>query len=149
TTGATCAKVIRAASDGELAGALATAGEGDCIALGPGTYGPVTLPGGVSLLGRSAADVRVASVAIGPGSGSWLRGLDLAGGLDAGSATDVRVEAVRIHGGDDGVHVGKGGSVTIVTSEIRDTGTYGVLATQPAGVTIERTVIEETGFAGG
>src|SRR5579883_1639577 len=67
TQGVTCAKVVSAASDADLQGALASAQAGTCIALQPGTYGDAALPGGVSLLGRSAADVHVDGVTVGPG----------------------------------------------------------------------------------
>src|SRR5689334_21825510 len=55
----TCTSVIDVASDADLQAKAKAAAQGACLALAPGKDKTVTLPGGVSLLGRSAADVTV------------------------------------------------------------------------------------------
>src|SRR4051794_3157991 len=59
TEGVACAAVVEVGSDAELAPKAAAATAGTCLSLAPGHYGAVALPGGVSLLGRSAAEVAV------------------------------------------------------------------------------------------
>src|SRR4051794_29255380 len=67
TLGVSCGTVIAVAGSADLAGAVGRAGPGTCLALARGDYDEVALPGGVSLLGRGAADVRVAKVSIAAG----------------------------------------------------------------------------------
>lgn len=142
--GAPCANVLPAASDAELQTAAGQATAGDCIALAPGDYGAAALPGGVSLLGRGADLVSVVSITLGDGSGAWIRGLTVqAGGIDAGAATEVQIEAVRISGADTGLIVAAGGAVTVTQSEIVGSGTHGVLGTDPTSIVVERSFLHD------
>src|SRR5262245_7329394 len=75
TGGVQCADVLEVASSADLAQISASAPSGACIALAPGTYPEVSLPGGVSLLGRGAGFVTVRGVVIGAGTGTVVRGL--------------------------------------------------------------------------
>lgn len=145
TPGVSCDRVAVVATSSELAGAAAGAGPGTCLALAAGDYDAVALPAGVRLLGKGAAAVRVAKVAIAAGAGAVVRGLTVgAGGLaiDAG-ATDVRLESVAIVGSTtSGLSIGSGSSVTLATSEIRGAASYGIVATDAARVRIESSRIE-------
>ncbi|XXX80875.1 right-handed parallel beta-helix repeat-containing protein [Sorangium sp. So ce134] len=150
-----CTNVVEVGSDDALTKAAQGASPGTCIALGPGRYGVVSVPGGVSLLGRSAAAVEIEGIEIEriesegteleAGKGTVLRGLTVgSGGVDVKGATGVRIESVRVAGreGDtrNGVQLHEGSSVTIVDSEIVDSGSVGVLAVG-ADVAVERSVI--------
>lgn len=142
TQGVTCAALHAVSSEVELSDALERALAGDCITLAPGSYGDVALPGGVSLLGRSAAEVRVAAVTLGEGSGAWLRGMEIRGGIDVGSATAVRIEATRIVGADRGLRLAAGASATVVSSEVAGAREHGILGRGFASLAVERSVVK-------
>ena len=111
-----CTSTTQVADDAALASALDGAGPGSCIALAPGSYGEVQLPNGVALLGRSAAEVQVAKITMGAGSGSVVRGLRVGGGgLLVAGATDARVDSVKVSGASaEGVVVSAGSSVCLL-----------------------------------
>lgn len=145
TEGVTCASVIDVASDDELTSAAQTASRGACIAVRPGRYGAVTVPGGVSLLGRSAAAVEIEGIVLKAGDGAVVRGLRVGReGVTVQGATGVRIDSVRVVGDSaykhDGVMLEPGSSITIVASEIANVGHVGVFATD-ADVTLERSII--------
>jgi hypothetical protein len=147
--GVSCAKVLNATNDAEVSAALMGASAGTCITLAPGTYGAVSLPGGVSLLGRSAAKVKVAGVVLGAGTGAVVRGLsagDSGVRLSAG-ALDARLESLRIGGINDSVTFEPGSSGAIVTSEIAGSGRAGIFA-EDADVTIDRSVVRDASASG-
>jgi hypothetical protein len=143
TSGATCAEVIEVAADADLQRASASARPGACIALGPGSYAAVSLPGGVSLLGRGADFVAVQGLALGAGDGAVARGLTVgAGGVRLEGAARARLEAVRVRGSAaDGVTVGAGASLDVVASEIEGAARYGLSAFDAGRVTLERSLI--------
>jgi hypothetical protein len=143
TDGVSCADIVKVDNDSSLASALAGASPGTCIALSPGTYKAADLPGGVSLLGRSASDVQVGSVTLGAGVGATLRGLTVgAEGLTIAGATKARVESVRVSGAVDlGVLVTAGSSVTIVTSSFEGSGRYNLEIGDGAAVELDRAII--------
>jgi hypothetical protein len=124
TDGVECASVVEATTDAEVTAALATAGAGDCLALAPGAYAQIDLPAGLSLLGRSAADVTVQGVTLGAGTGEVLRGLTVqTGGIVVDGARDARIESVRVdRSTGDGIALLGAASATIVTSEITGSG---------------------------
>ena len=62
TEGVECAQVFQVDSGAAFNDAVAGATPGTCIALAPGNYGSVALPIGVSLLGKGADLVTVASI---------------------------------------------------------------------------------------
>jgi hypothetical protein len=148
TEGIACANVLSVEDDGELDEALASAAPGDCIALAPGSYHGATVPAGVSLLGKDAGEVAIGAVALAAGSGSWVRGLEIEGGLDIGAATSVHVDAVRIVGGTYGVHAGAGASIVVERSEIEGAVEQAVLATDAARIDVSRSIIRGAGAGG-
>ena len=148
TGGVGCAAVLNAASQAELDAALAQASAGECIAVAPGKYGPVALPGGVSLLGRSAAEVEVGAITVADGAGAWIRGLTAAGGVLVGSATGMHLEAVKIAGGAEGRRGGPASSLTLVLSEVSGTTSHGVVGDGPQALTIERSIVRDSAGPG-
>jgi hypothetical protein len=143
-----CSGVTSVASDAELQAAAAGAASGACIALEPGSYGSVELPGGVSLLGKSAADVTVGKVTLNAGEGAVLRGFKTST-ISVNGATGAKIEAVHVLGGDEtGVLVAAQSSVSLVTSTIEGTGIYGLFAVDPLAVSLDRVVIAGAGGPG-
>jgi hypothetical protein len=153
TEGVTCAEVVAVANDADLATKLAAATSGTCLALAPGQYGLINLPGGVSLLGRSAASVKLGGVIVGAGSGAVLRGIGVgSSGVELlGGASGVRIESVRTTGDPkvsrDGVTLHPGTSATVVTSTLDGAGRMGIFA-EDADVTLDRTVVSGAHVAG-
>lgn len=144
TSGITCSKVIQVANDSQLAAAASSASAGACIALAPGSYAAISLPGGVSLLGRSADEVSIAGVTLGAGSGATVRGLSVSGEgvLLAAGALDVRLTSVRVTGTNDGITCQAGSSVTVDKSEVVGSGRVNLYA-QDAEVTIRDSIIAD------
>ncbi|MDC0685484.1 right-handed parallel beta-helix repeat-containing protein [Sorangium atrum] len=146
TKGVECTSVVDVESDEALASAAAAASAGACIALREGRYGSVvSVPGGVSLLGRSAAAVQVEGIVLAAGEGAVVRGLKVGReGVSVQGAIGVRIESVRIVGERGferaGVELHPGSSAAIVDSEIIDSGHVGIFA-ENADVTLERSVI--------
>lgn len=96
--GIACSATISASNDTELATKAAAASAGTCIVLPAGTFGPVTLPAGVSLLGKSANDTTVAGVRA-TGGGGTLRGLTVTtGGITVSGAGTLTVDRVHVTG---------------------------------------------------
>ncbi|WP_437521421.1 right-handed parallel beta-helix repeat-containing protein [Sorangium sp. So ce726] len=144
----TCAGIERVGSDAELQAAAAAAVPGTCIALAPGTYGAVALPGGVSLLGRAAGSVTVREVALEAGEGAVVRGLTTSM-IRVRGATGAKVESVRVRGSaESGMLVDPGSSVAVSASRIEGAAIYGLFATDPLAVTLERVVIAGSGGPG-
>ncbi|KYF72881.1 hypothetical protein BE17_47955 [Sorangium cellulosum] len=148
TAGVACAVVARARSDAELQAAAAAAAPGTCIALAPGAYGAVALPGGVSVLGRSAGDVTVHEVVLDPGEGAVVRGLTTSM-IRVGGAARAKIESVRVRGSaDSGVIVDARSSVDVTTSTIEGAALYGLFAVDPFAVSLDRVVIAGSGGPG-
>jgi len=146
TEGMGCAAVHEVASDAELDAAIASAGSGQCIALAPGSYHGVAVPAGVSLLGRSAAEVKIGALTL--ADGAQLRGLEAQGGIVIGSATGVAIDAVRVQGGADGLACGPGASLTVTRSEIIASTSRGLVARDAASITVERSIVRGAGSGG-
>ncbi|WP_437630265.1 right-handed parallel beta-helix repeat-containing protein [Sorangium sp. So ce854] len=143
-----CAAILQVASDAALQSTAAGATSGACIALAPGSYGAVALPGGVSLLGRSADDVAVGEVTVGAGEGAVLRGFR-ASSLSIQGATGATIASVRVSGSpQDGVVVGPGSSVALIRSTIEGASRYGVHAVDPRAVSLDEVVIDASGGPG-
>jgi hypothetical protein len=142
---AVCADVVVVDGDGELAAAAAEATAGTCLALLPGDYSAITLPGGVSVLGTGAAEVRLDGVMFLGGKGSTLRGLTVGeGGVVFDGVTASRVDSVRVeHSIEDGIALGNGASVTIQRSDVRRATRFGISARSGSEVTIETSVVAE------
>ncbi|CAN92890.1 hypothetical protein sce2731 [Sorangium cellulosum So ce56] len=144
--GPKCNELLDVTSGDELTSAAQGASPGTCIALRSGRYDVVRVPGGVSLLGRSAAAVQVEGIVLAAGEGAVVRGLKVGReGVSVQGAKGVRIESVRVvgergHGEHAGVELYSGSSVTIVDSEISDSGYIGVFA-ENANVTLERSVV--------
>lgn len=143
--GVDCAEVTQVDSDAALQRAAAGAMSGACIALAPGSYGAVEIPGGVSLLGRSADDVAVGEVTVGAGEGAVLRGFR-APTIRVQGATGARIDSVRVSGSaQEGVVVDPRSSVTLIRSTIEGAGSYGVHALDPRSVSLDQVVIDGSG----
>lgn len=143
--GVSCASVVSVSDDASLASAAASASAGTCIALAPGSYGDVSLPGGVSLLGRRAGEVSVKSVALKAGaSGGTIRGIEVGAGgvaIEAGSAT-VAIQATRIaNSAGPGLVIGAGASADVAQSEVVGSALHGVSALDAASVSIKESII--------
>lgn len=145
TAGVDCAETVSAGDDAALADAASSAAPGTCIALAPGSYGAVSLPGGVSLLGKSAASVSVQQVTVGGGDGAVVRGLAVgSGGLQVQGATGVRIESVLVSGAaSTGLAVAAGSSVTVLTSTIEKGTREGLTVADGASVTIGQTLLAD------
>ncbi|WP_437316936.1 hypothetical protein [Sorangium sp. So ce385] len=140
---ADCAEVIEVASPAALSPAAAAAEPGACIALGPGAYGAVDLPPGVSLLGRGAGSVTVAAVSLAAGDGAVLRGLTVGeGGVALAAGARARIEAVRVAGSAaDGVTVGLGATLDLVDAAIEGSARYGLSVFDADRVSVVRSVV--------
>jgi hypothetical protein len=144
TVGVSCGASLAVGGDAELAGVLAAAQPGDCVLLGPGEFGAVTVPGGVSLIGRGVDQTRVLGVNVAKGSGSVLRGLRVEGtGVRLDAADDARIEEVRVSGSSAaGVDVGFSQRALLTRSEV--SGAAGLGARVADGsLTIADSVIAE------
>ncbi len=138
-TGVSCSRVVDVANRAELAGALAGASSGTCLALAPGDYDEAALPGGVSLLGKSASAVRVAKITLAKGDGAVVRGVTVGvGGVVVSGATNARLDSVVVDkSAGDGVLISSGSSLVIAASEVRGSAKHGVLAIDAVHVRIE------------
>jgi hypothetical protein len=143
TQDVSCESTTLVGDDAALSAALASAGPGSCIALSPGSYGEVQLPGGVSLLGRSAGLVQVAKLTMGAGAGATVRGLEIGGGgLTIDGATGAVVEAVRVKGAAaEGVIVAAGSSVELEAVTVAGAARYGVRVDDGAEVTLLHSIV--------
>jgi hypothetical protein len=142
TDGAACSAVIEVPDDAALPSAVASAQSGSCIALAPGYYSAVTLPAGVSLLGRGAADVHVTGVIVDGGSGTVIRGLEVhVSGIELRGTTDARIDAVAVRAGTNAIDVGEGASVTVVRSDVGGATFHGIWAIDSAAVTVTESVL--------
>ncbi len=142
TSGITCSNVIQVANNSQLSAAASTATAGSCITLAPGTYATTTLAGGVSLLGRSAAEVSITGVTLGAGSGATIRGIAVGsdGVVLASGAVGVHLTSIRISSSGDGLTCQAGSSVTLEKSEITGAGRANLFV-QDADVTIQDSII--------
>jgi hypothetical protein len=134
---------VEVSDDAAVSAALAGATPGSCILMAAGSYKAVDLPGGVSLFGRSAADVTVAGVIVDAGDNAVIRGLSVgAGGLTISpGATKVQVTSVRVSKSlSDGIQIGAGASVTVTATEVEDAGRYGIHA-KDADATLEKVIV--------
>ncbi|HTN92017.1 MAG TPA: right-handed parallel beta-helix repeat-containing protein, partial [Sorangium sp.] len=138
-----CAEVVEVSSDAALSQASGAARPGACIALGPGAYGRVDLPPGVSLLGRGAGSVTVAAVSLAAGDAAVLRGLTVgAGGVQIAPGARARIEAVRVAGSaSDGVTLGPGASLDLVDSAIEGSARYGLSALDAGRLFVTRSIL--------
>jgi len=145
TSGVDCAETVTVADDASLEAALASAAAGTCIALAPGSYGAVSLPGGVSLLGRSAESVSVQGITLAPGTGAVVRGIAVGGGgIEVQADGAARIESVRVSGASAaGLDVAEGASVTLVASTIEGSARHGIAVADGAMVTMENTILQE------
>jgi hypothetical protein len=149
TAGLSCKTVIDVSDDAELTQAAASATTGTCIALAPGTYGDVTLPGGVSLVGGGPTVATVGSVTMLAGSSPVLRGVHVAGVVKVQPAVvGAELSGLLVTGSENGVQAETGASFTLEDSTIQSVPVYAVLAVDAAAVTIKNTQIEDSGGPG-
>ncbi len=143
TAGVACSSVISASDDASLASAASSATAGACIALAPGAYGDVALPGGVSLLGKGARDVTLSRVTLGAGgTGAVLRGVTVKGGGVEVLGEGAQITSCLIDGSSGaGVTVGPNASLSMASSEVTSSTTYGVSAFDVASLAIDTSII--------
>jgi hypothetical protein len=149
TQGVQCAAVHEVSSDSQLTAVSGTAAPGDCIALGPGTYGTVTLSQGVSLLGKGKDHVFVGGVSTN-GAGVNVRGITISGGSLDVMDGDTRISASVITGStNDGIVVNANASVTVERSEVTNASRYGISAFNAGNVNVLGSIITGSGTASG
>jgi hypothetical protein len=150
TEGVACSAVHEADGQTALDEALGKASAGECIALFPGDYAAVALPGGVSLLGPSYRQSRVAEVSAGPGDGAVIRGLETHGPVVlAEGATHVAIDRVHISGsGKSGIVVAPGASVTVTQTTVAQAAIYGIFARAPLELVVASSVVTGSGYVG-
>jgi hypothetical protein len=144
TEGISCVTTIKVRDDAELQAALADASAGTCIALAPGSYGSASLPGGVSLLGKSAADVAIEGVTLGAGKGAVVRGLTVrTGGLRIQGATEAQITSLLVvDSAGEGIEIGPGSSAKIAASTVRGSARYGIKVADGADVALDTSIVE-------
>lgn len=144
TEGVTCKETFEVANDKEYSSAADRAGSGSCIVLLPGSFGRLVVPGGVSLLGKGAADVRAVAVELDAGDGATVRGLAVESGsvVVASGSNDVHIDQVLVENSEgSGVEVGSGSHVTISKSEIVGSALYGVSAFDAGSLDVAESII--------
>jgi hypothetical protein len=129
TDGVACSSQIAVANDGELASKAAAATAGSCLVLAPGTYGAVTLPAGVSLLGKGASGTTLAGVTLTGGAPATIRGLAVgAAGIVATGKGELTIDRVLVsHAAGYGISV-IDTNLTLLASTIEYSGKFGVAA---------------------
>ncbi|MBK8257050.1 MAG: right-handed parallel beta-helix repeat-containing protein [Polyangiaceae bacterium] len=140
-----CTQVTNVSNDSELENALGEAASGSCIALAPGSYGVVSLPSGVSLLGKSAEVVTVQGVSVAQGAGGVIRGLKVTGdGVSVAADAEVTLEAVQIDGASAvGLTVESGANVTVAKTSVAGSGKHGVKLVDGAVLSASESIIED------
>lgn len=137
-----CNQTLLVANDAEMSQAIASTGQGDCIALAPGSYTGFTLPLGVSVFGRGAADVVVGGDVVTGGSGARVRGLTVRGGAIRITSGDGHVDAVRVEASpEDGVVVGANAKGTVERSDVQGAGRYATYALDALAVDMRATLL--------
>lgn len=145
TDGVDCASVKSASDDASLGEALSSATPGTCIALAPGDYGPVTLPGGVSLLGRSAAEVTIGGLLVQAGGDSVVRGLaiDAVDGVYLDPDATAHLEAVRVTASQtSGIQISNGASMVLRNSAVAGGAWTGIRVVEGGSALVEASILE-------
>jgi hypothetical protein len=127
--GVACSSQIPVANAGELSSKAAGAPSGACLVLEPGTYGAVTLPAGVSLLGRGASDTTVDGVSLTGGAAATIRGVTIGtSGIVASGKGALTIDRVLVsHASGYGINV-TDIDLTLRASTIEYSGKFGVAA---------------------
>jgi hypothetical protein len=115
--GVSCDEVLEAEDRDTLAAAIARATARSCVVPRPGSYGDVTLPAGVSLLGRGASEVHLGRVTL-TGGGSMLRGVQALSVRALGGTS--RLESACVRGADFGIDVHGGAALSVRAAHVRD-----------------------------
>lgn len=147
TIGVSCSATLNAASDAELGSALGAAQPGDCILLGPGDFGAIAVPSGVSLVGSGVDDTRVGGVQVASGQAAVLRGLHVQGaGVVLDAADDVRIDEVRISAsGAHGLDVGASRRALLVRSEVTSAALIGAQVADGSLSIVDSVIAEGAG----
>jgi len=149
TAGVSCNEVYDVPADYELGEAASQASAGDCIALAPGSYGEVTLNGGVSLLGPSAPEVTVGTVTVLAGADPVVRHLTVAGVVKLRpQVSDARLDSLHVTGSKNGVQAEEGASFTLVDSTLAGIPENAILTVDAARISVARTTIRDGGGPG-
>jgi hypothetical protein len=138
--GLDCASIASASSSAELTGALASATSGECVAVSPGQYTGISVPAGVSLIGRGADLVAIDGVTL--RAGATLRGVRVGPSGITIEGSGVHLDSVRIESSStDGLSLVEGASVNVTRSEILRSGRYGVRAFNAESVVLEQSLV--------
>jgi hypothetical protein len=127
--GVACASQIAIADTGELSSKAASAASGTCLVLEPGAYGAVTLPAGVSLLGKGSSGTTIDGVTLTGGAAATIRGVTVgAAGIVGTGRGALTVDRVLVsHATGYGVNV-TDLDLTLSATTIEYTGKFGVAA---------------------
>jgi hypothetical protein len=120
--GAACTRILEPGNEAELQSAAASARSGECISLPSGKFGAIAVAGGVSLLGRGASDVTVASITIEhtTGATSLVRGIGVVeGSISASGVGGLELDRVLVDRARNVAVRVLDGSLTIRESTIR------------------------------
>lgn len=98
TDGASCARVLAVDSAGALDAIAATAVAGDCLVLLPGSYGALSVAGGVHVLGRGQTAVTLKSLRLTGGGASLVRGVSIERGGIVSERVSLDVDRVAVRG---------------------------------------------------
>lgn len=127
--GVACSSQVPVANAGELSSKASSAPSGACLVLEPGTYGAVTLPAGVSLLGKGSSGTTVDGVTLTGGASATLRGLTIgASGIVATGKGALTIDRVLVsHASGYGINV-TDIDLTLLASTIEYSGKFGLAA---------------------
>ncbi len=144
TDGVDCSEVMTATDQASLNAALSAPAVGTCIALAPGSYEKVTLPSGVSLLGKSAESVQVKGVVVAAGEEAVVRGVTVEeNGVVVEAGATARLEAVRVTGATSvGIQVSNGAQVTLIQSSIEGGAAGGMTVADGGSLMVENSIVE-------
>ncbi|GAC1354230.1 MAG: hypothetical protein NVSMB47_07470 [Polyangiales bacterium] len=129
TDGVVCTATVNVDAPDRLSSSAAAATPGTCLVLRPGSYPAVTLPAGVSLLGKSSTDVRIDGIVATAGSSATFRGLGVGtGGIAVTGPGAVTIDRVTITGATGPGLWLVGTDASVVASSIVDGASFGVAA---------------------
>jgi len=145
---AACGDVIVVDDLADLPDTAANAPAGSCLTLPAGaSSASVSLPLGVSLFGCGMAHTTLGPIEIRGGSGAVVHGLRTTGVVIA-SASDVKLQHIRVQDGEQGITLDAGSSVTIQRSDAVRLSGDGIFAADASRVVVEDSAFDLTDGAG-
>ncbi len=144
TTTVACSATIDANSPADLESKLPSAKPGNCVNLGAATFGAITLPAGVHLVGKGASSTKVEGVTVNgaAGSNAVITGVNVGrGGIVASGGGTLEINSVHISGAAGPGISALDTSLTVSTSTIDGSGSFGVEAACKANCTPRLTLL--------